>query len=70
MIVRLRRDVEKNWLDHNPILDDGELVYVSDKEYFKIGDAKRTFKELKVFNKEVPIDDANLYAAGYKYKLE
>ncbi len=44
--VQNRRGTEARWLEVDPILLDGEIAFVKDKNYIKIGDGIKTFSQL------------------------
>ena len=69
--IQLRRGKEKEWIDHNPILEEGELIYVTDKDYFKIGKDNKRFTELKIIDK-LPIKEPVIYIdrRGKLYVIE
>lgn len=69
MKIKLRRGLESEWLLNNPILSDGELVFVSDKEYFKIGNGKSNFEDLKKFTECIPLDNSYIVDGKTRYKL-
>lgn len=44
--IQIRRGVESHWLDVDPILAEGEIAFVKDKNYIKIGDGVKAFSQL------------------------
>lgn len=44
---RQRRDTSSNWIEKNPILNDGELGFETDTKKFKIGDGIKNWKTLE-----------------------
>ena len=49
-MILLRRDTFKNWLKHDPILEEGEPAYITNIKRMKVGDGKSTFSELPVID--------------------
>lgn len=45
--IKLRRDTQANWEAVNPILDEGELGVITDRNTVKIGDGTHGFTELR-----------------------
>jgi len=43
------RDIEKRWIEYNPVLKDNWLGFVIDKKYLVIGDGKTPFCNLKKY---------------------
>lgn len=50
----VRRDLHENWIEQNPILMSGEIIYVIDKNKLKIGNGKDKYNDL-------PFVDGNFY---------
>lgn len=46
-LIQLRSDIHQNWLEANPILDAGEIIFVSDLFGFKVGDGASQYSELR-----------------------
>jgi hypothetical protein len=46
--IQIRRDTEANWTSVNPVLLEGEIGFVTDKNYFKIGDGITAFDSLQM----------------------
>jgi hypothetical protein len=44
--MQVRRDTEANWASNNPVLLSGEIGYVTDEHYFKIGDGSTAWNGL------------------------
>ena len=45
---RPRRDTFENWNTVNPIIKEGQVVWITDKQMSLIGDGESSFKELWV----------------------
>ncbi len=44
--IQMRRGVESLWSKVDPILSDGEIAFIRDKNYIKVGDGEKTFNQL------------------------
>ena len=56
-IFKLRRALESEWEEHNPVLDLGEPGYAYDTRVLKIGDGVTHWNDLEIINqKEMLID--------------
>lgn len=51
-IFKLRRALESEWEEHNPILDLGEPGYAYDINKLKIGDGKKSWLELEYIGED------------------
>lgn len=48
-IIKFRRGTAQEWVDKNPILEDGEPGYEVDTGRYKIGDGSNRWSELQYF---------------------
>lgn len=46
-LIKNRRDTNENWEEQNPVLAEGEIGFVVDKNYYKIGDGVSSWKNLQ-----------------------
>lgn len=44
--IQIRKGTSKSWESSNPVLQQGELVFVQDKNQIKIGDGVSNYNEL------------------------
>jgi hypothetical protein len=49
MIYKPRRDIFENWNTVNPIIKEGQVIWITDKQQYLIGDGVSSFKELWEF---------------------
>ncbi len=63
--IKLRRDTQANWEAVNPILDEGELGIITDRNTAKIGDGTQGFNNLQSIH-GVPEDWVNVKDFGAK----
>ena len=46
-LIKNRRDTNENWEEQNPVLAEGEIGFVIDQNYYKIGDGVSSWKNLQ-----------------------
>lgn len=68
-LIKNRRDTNENWEEQNPVLAEGEIGFVVDKNYYKIGDGVSSWKNLQRIgyydvdiNKWLEYDRKNIYS--------
>lgn len=54
--LQIRRDTLQNWSTNNPVIADGEIIWITGTEIFKIGDGTKRFNELPELKGEIPND--------------
>jgi hypothetical protein len=52
--VIIRRDTFARWLEVDPVLDDREVVWITDSPFLKVGDGLRKFSELPSWGPHEP----------------
>lgn len=68
-LIQNRRDTNENWEEQNPVLAEGEIGFVVDQNYYKIGDGVSSWKNLQRIgyydvdiNKWLEYDRKNIYS--------
>ena len=64
-ILRQRRDTAANWSTNNPVIPDGQLVFATDTDVFKIGDGSTNYNSLDVVGSDgADGADGNTWLSG------
>lgn len=68
-LIQNRRDTNENWEEQNPVLAEGEIGFVVDQNYYKIGNGVSSWKNLQRIgyydvdvNKWLEYDRKNIYS--------
>lgn len=48
-IIKHRSDTLANWNNYNPVINEGEIVFIKDTNQIKIGDGNSRFNALSVY---------------------
>lgn len=68
--IQVRRDSLQNWELNNPILLNGEIGFATDVGRIKIGDGRRTWKELPYFALLTDVNDSGMIIVKTKEEWE